>query len=518
MGLAPYAKVRNSKDDANDPRFFMSGHLEDGSLCMKGGQTKGLEELERTMSDCDLSEDGQKLRLYFENLAYSVQSDLEQVVTSAVTSLLERTGHSNLIFSGGVALNSTLNGILSAHPLVGKFYVPPYPGDEGVAVGCAAFGRALLAAKDRSSMNESWAPETVLPYLGKEYTTADFMEAIESFHPWIEFQCADVSKHAAEALTSSKVVAWFNGRAEFGPRALGNRSILADPRSKSMTDLVNSVIKKRESFRPFAPTVLAEFAAQYFEDCDSESSPFMSLTKQAKLPHSIEAVVHVDGTSRLQTLKREQNPRYYDLIMEFYKLSGVPMVMNTSFNVAGEPIVESPSDAIKSFLGTEGIDFLMFPGIEIRRHTRTALSDEDVVSTACASFHSRQVQDSYGSCIHTRVSYVPKFEVIQLGSDENASEETIELIDGLELQILESIHESQSSAVLDIIVEICGSCDDGNMDMELEKPTRENVIERLLDLYRNRLILVEPGDGSELEDSITAQDKQMASTNCGVPR
>ena len=169
-----------------------------------------------------------------------------------------------------------------------------------------------------------------------------------------EYSRQDLLRTVANHIAERQVVGWFQGRSEWGPRALGNRSILADPRDPTMKDIVNEKVKKREMFRPFAPTVLLEKTSEYFDiDCPS---PYMLLIAQVKKPN-VPAITHVDGTARLQTIAREDNALYYDLINEFYKMTGVPLVLNTSFNMAGEPIVCSPQDAFKTFMNTQ-IDIL----------------------------------------------------------------------------------------------------------------------------------------------------------------
>lgn len=196
------------------------------------------------------------------------------------------------------------------------------------------------------------------PYLGKNYSELDYIDAFDNHKGKIEAKkCENVYRHAAESINQGKIVGWFQGRSECGPRSLGNRSILADPRNKEMKDYVNSKVKFREPFRPFAPSVLWEYQSEYF-DLDIPS-PYMLMIADI-LPEKrniIPAVTHVDGTGRLQTCMRELNPKYYALIETFYEITGVPVVLNTSFNVQGEPIVESPDDAIQCFLKT-GIDVL----------------------------------------------------------------------------------------------------------------------------------------------------------------
>lgn len=198
------------------------------------------------------------------------------------------------------------------------------------------------------------------------------VSAIESFAPWLDVEelesMEEVVEDTALALQAGETVAWFQGRAEVGPRALGSRSILADPREQEMIDHLNQV-KARERFRPFAPSVLAEHASEWFDRLSPDGSPFMSLTVPAKPSKraTIPAVCHVDGTARLQTLRAEDNPWYYRLIQAFFKLTGVPMVLNTSFNIKGEPIVESPEDALRSFLASRrGLDRLVMGRFVLR--------------------------------------------------------------------------------------------------------------------------------------------------------
>lgn len=191
------------------------------------------------------------------------------------------------------------------------------------------------------------------PFLGKEYTNEDIESSINKYKDRIDaVKCEDVYKQAAESISEGKIIGWYQDGAECGPRALGNRSLLADPRRKEMKDIVNKRVKFRESFRPFAPSVLWEYQKEYF-DLDIPS-PYMLMVSDIwpQKRDVIPAVTHVDGTGRLQTVLKEMNPKYYKLIETFYEITGVPVVLNTSFNVKGEPIVETPEDAIKCFLGS----------------------------------------------------------------------------------------------------------------------------------------------------------------------
>ena len=196
------------------------------------------------------------------------------------------------------------------------------------------------------------------PYLGKKYSNEEIEPLFQKYSGKIQVeQCSDVFSKAALAISDGKIVGWFQGRSECGPRALGNRSIIADPRDPSMKDYLNARVKFREAFRPFAPAILWEQQQEYF-DLDIPS-PYMLMVSDIleKKRHLIPAVTHVDGTGRLQTVMKELNPEFYRLIEKFNDITGIPIVLNTSFNIRGEPIVETPDDAVKCFLDT-GIDEL----------------------------------------------------------------------------------------------------------------------------------------------------------------
>jgi len=217
---------------------------------------------------------------------------------------------------------------------------------------------------NRSRNSSRTGPEKDLmqnSYLGPEYSREEIKRFLEEKGVvYEEFGCEEILRRTAEIIAGKRVVGWFQGRMEWGPRALGNRSILADPRDKEMQDIVNLKIKFRESFRPFAPTVLLDKAAEYFVLDREQQSPYMLLVTQVREEKRvIPAVTHVDGSARVQTIAREDNPLYYDLIAEFYNLTGVPVLINTSFNVRGEPIVCTPEDAYRCFMRTKMDDLVL---------------------------------------------------------------------------------------------------------------------------------------------------------------
>ena len=282
---------------------------------------------------------------HYRDVAASLQVQLEQVIFHLVRKVVAATGSRNLCLAGGVAMNSVANGKILTQGLVDALYVPPCASDSGVALGAA-----YLAYLTFTGQLQRQVLETAL--LGPEYDDEQILAALHT--RGLQAQpVSNPAQSAAQLLAEGKVIGWFQGRMEFGQRALGTRSILADPRRAEMKDIVNTKIKFRERFRPFAPSALAEYAADYF-DCNAPT-PFMTQVypvnqeKQATIP----AVTHVDGTARLQTVSQSTNPLYWDLIHAFYQLTGIPMVLNTSFNVKGQPIVNTPLEAVDTFLNTE---------------------------------------------------------------------------------------------------------------------------------------------------------------------
>jgi carbamoyltransferase len=249
-----------------------------------------------------------------------------------------------------VALNAVLNGKILAGTDVADLFVQPAAGDAGAALGAALYVHHEI-------LNGRRSPPLRDVYLGPDYDERRISAALQT-KGLIAERHPDIEKRAAGLLAEGKILGWFQGRMEFGPRALGNRSILADPRSAQMKEILNAKVKFRELFRPFAPAILAERAGEYFER--RGSFPFMTVVlpvkaeKRARIP----AVVHHDGTARLQTVEKEVSPRFHRLVQEFERLTGVPVVLNTSFNLQGEPIVCTPEDAVATFLRS-GLDALV---------------------------------------------------------------------------------------------------------------------------------------------------------------
>jgi len=286
----------------------------------------------------------------FKNIAFAVQAACEAAMLALVKLATQKTGCRNVCLAGGVALNSKANGNIQASAEVDHIFVQPAASDDGVALG-AVFapyldGGGRLPMKPLRHV-----------YLGPEFSDAEIEKALRTY----KLRAAklnDVAATTSELLANGKIIGWFQGRMEFGPRALGHRSILADPRDPQMNTKVNNAVKFREWWRPFAPSMLKEVAGEYLEHaCDS---PFMILTNPVRPEKRdvIPSVTHVDGSARPQTVEEEISPLYWNLINEFGKRTGVPVLMNTSFNLRGEAIVNTPTDAIRTFFSS-GMDALV---------------------------------------------------------------------------------------------------------------------------------------------------------------
>jgi carbamoyltransferase len=302
----------------------------------------------------------------FADIAASIQLITEEALISVAHYLHQKTGQSKLVMAGGVALNTKANyRILNETPF-DEIYIQPAAGDDGGALGAALWAYHIVLGKPRN-----W----VMPnaYWGQAYTDAECKEFLDSkgakydMYADDEDQLLDI---VAESLANKKVIGFFQGRFEWGPRALGNRSILADPRTEDMKEVVNTKIKFREPFRPFAPVILRDRAAEYFDypDVDKHEAPrYMLMVAPIKSDKQdkIQAVCH-QGTGRLQTIERETNPRYYGVIERFGQLTGIPVVLNTSFNLRGEPIVTSPRDAWNTFQNSD-LDYLVLNSFLVKK-------------------------------------------------------------------------------------------------------------------------------------------------------
>lgn len=284
------------------------------------------------------------------NIANSLQTRLNEVGVEIAEHLLNLTSINELCLSGGVCLNGVMNYHIQKKLSLENIFIQPASNDGGISLGAALYAyHGLYGNQKKIEFNHA--------YWGSDYSNEEIEKELTSYGiP--AYKLTDTAGTAAKLLTDGKIIGWFQGRSELGPRALGSRSILADPRPSENKDVVNARIKFREEFRPFAPSVLEEYCNQWFEL--ENSSPYMLMIPKVREEKRgiIQAVTHVDGTARPQTVSKHTNPKYYSLIESFYKLTECPMILNTSFNVKGEAIVENPSDAIRCFFST-GLDYLI---------------------------------------------------------------------------------------------------------------------------------------------------------------
>ena len=299
------------------------------------------------------------------NKHHQIAGALQRAFTNIVFHLLKITKQkggksNNIVIAGGAAMNCVFNGLLENNNIYKYNFVPPWPDDLGVSIGATYLENHNLGKK---SKNECQV------YLGPGYSNADILSLLKKYN--LTFYKPDnISKYIAKRISKGHLIGWFQDRMEFTHRALGNRSILADPRKLEMQLKVNSAVKYRETFRPFAPAVLEEHASKIFMINKKTRVPFMekAVSVKSEWKRKIPAVVHVDGTARVQTVSKKFNSSFYDLINEFYKITNVPVLLNTSFNLNGEPIVMSPSDAIRTF-HTCGLDTLVLQDYVILKKT-----------------------------------------------------------------------------------------------------------------------------------------------------
>lgn len=294
------------------------------------------------------------------DVAASLQLRLEEIVIAIINELYLNTGSRNLCYAGGVAFNCVVNGKILEQTPFENIYIQPAAGDAGLSIGGALYLNHNILGNERTDFVMDHA------YWGPEYSADLIKQTLASEGiDYLEMDEDRLAKAVAERISDGDIVGWYQGRSEWGPRALGNRSILADPRRDDMKGILNSRIKHREDFRPFAPSILEEFTSDWFEQ--DFHSPFMQMTYQVNQDKKddIPAPTHVDGSGRLQTVNILNNKKYYKLIKEFYGLTGIPLVVNTSFN-DNEPIVNTPHEAISSFMRTK-MDTLAIGPYFVRR-------------------------------------------------------------------------------------------------------------------------------------------------------
>jgi len=376
MGLAPYGKPRY----VDIIKKYLIDIKPDGSFRLDMryfNYCTGLTMVNKRFAklfDRPRREPEEKITQSDMDLARSIQEVTEEVITKIAKYIRQEYGIPNLCLAGGVALNCVANGKLFKQKIFDQIWIQPAAGDAGGAIGAALYAYHSFEGKKRVIATKGIGDAMQGSYLGPEYSDDVVKQALDGIGAKYEYlQTDELIGSAAKSLSKEDVVGWFQGRMEFGPRALGNRSILGDPRSGETQSVMNLKIKFRESFRPFAPSVLSENVSDYFEF--SDRSPYMlfvsnvkaerrnaiSRENQSKLgidllsiPKSdIPAVTHVDYSARIQTVHHETNPMYHRLITRFKELTGYGLLVNTSFNVRGEPIVCTPEDAFRCFMGTD---------------------------------------------------------------------------------------------------------------------------------------------------------------------
>jgi len=345
MGLAPYG------EDGISLKEFIENECIPYKVKWKRLLRKGLYDVSgiEEIFGPQRKED-EEISQKHKDIAFACQRETEKAILNIVKYAIEKTKCKNLCLAGGVILNCKANGIVANSGIVDDIFIQPAASDEGAALGAALYPYLIFEKRLPKFLMENL-------YLGPSYKEEEIEKILKNCKLKYE-RLINPSKVVAELIYDGKIIGIFQGRMEFGPRALGNRSILADPRHSSMKDKVNNSVKYREWWRPFAPTILED---KYFEFFDTKFlSPFMILSFPVKkeMREKIPATVHVDGTARPQSLNKKINPFYYEIISEFYKKTGVPALLNTSFNLKNEPIVCSPLDAIRTFY-TSGLDYLI---------------------------------------------------------------------------------------------------------------------------------------------------------------
>ena len=391
MGLAPYGEPRYAniiKENLINITEDGSFHLDMSYFDYATGVTMTNKKFDKLFGGPPRKSETNLTQREMD-LAASIQKVTEEIIIKLAKDIAKETGERNLCLAGGVALNCVANGILLREKIFDNIWIQPAAGDAGGALGAALstwhqhHNKERSASKERDAMKGS--------YLGPEFSNTEIEATLTACGAvFKKFSKEEMIEVVASALANEKAVGWMQGRMEFGPRALGGRSIIADPRSPMMQKQLNLKVKYRESFRPFAPSVLREDVSEWFEQ--DTDSPYMLLVADVKkdkrrimtieedalfgidklnIPRSsVPAITHVDYSARIQTVHADTSPKYHAVISKFKEKTGCPLVVNTSFNVRGEPIVCSPIDAFKCFMGTE-IDLLAIGNFLLFKNSNT---------------------------------------------------------------------------------------------------------------------------------------------------
>lgn len=362
MGLAPYGKP-NSKyaGHINEMLKINGGGYEVDPTYLYYWKRSLVDEYSDKFSEIFgeyRKNDEEEIKDHHKEIAYEAQRRLEEAGINLAGYLAGETKIRNICLAGGVALNCKMSGAIHRLKEIDDIFIQPVSGDDGTALGAA-----MSVYFENNLRLEGLKMEHV--YFGPEYDENSIEKTLKANK--LDYRkSGNLEKEVAELLSDGKIAGWFQGRMEVGPRALGNRSILADPRNPESKDIVNSKVKHREAWRPFCPSIMEEYAEEYLEK--SCYHPFMILTFKIKKDKikAIPSVVHVDGTARAQTVNKEINVKFWNLLNEFYNLTNVPVLLNTSFNIKGEPIVCNPQDAVDCFLKT-GLDYLAIGSFLVKK-------------------------------------------------------------------------------------------------------------------------------------------------------
>ena len=371
MGLAPYGNPRRYFNQVMDFIHLKNDGTYTTPLLF---QNKTIEEKETYSGTLKILADtfgpprqpGEEITQHHMDIAAALQNALQAGLMHMLRYYKRETGQQNLCLAGGVALNCTANGVIKRSRMFNDMFIQPAAADDGSALGAALYVQ--------NHFGDGVSPKKmVMPLWGSSYTNSEITSLL-SGRTDCETTCIEtfdtLAENIVQQIANGKVVAWFQGQMEFGPRALGNRSILADPRGPNMREHINRLVKKREGFRPFAPAVTLEAAPEYFEiDAgDDYLYAYMLCVTQVKAAwrEQLPAITHVDGSARVQTVTSEGNPQFWQLLNKFKEVSGLPMLLNTSFNLRGQPIIRTPTEALDTFLASE-IDLLVLGNYIVTR-------------------------------------------------------------------------------------------------------------------------------------------------------
>ncbi|WP_296381200.1 carbamoyltransferase N-terminal domain-containing protein [Winogradskyella sp.] len=373
MGLAPYGKPKYKQLILDNIVSYTAEGIITLNMSFfafeRGKSTINKAFCELLGRDARLPED--EMDVFYCDMASSIQAITEDIVICLAKYAKQITGLDSLCLSGGVALNCKANGELLKQNVFKDIWVQPASGDSGCAIGAAYVGWHHYLKRERVVLKNSLKDQV---YLGSSYSYIEIETLLKHYN--LKFRKVDSNTQneiVSDSLLNKKIVGWFKGRMEFGPRALGHRSILANPLFEDMKHHVNLNIKKREGFRPFAPIVMEEHAKEWFENCDT--SKYMVFIYEGNREKKIPSCIHEDGTARVQTLAKADNENLHDLMNHFYSKTNCPVLINTSFNVRGEPIVESPLDSLKCFFQT-GMDILVLESYIISKSDNKNVSEE----------------------------------------------------------------------------------------------------------------------------------------------